>query len=83
MAIDIQSDYSEASLAIKMCRNSSESEYDFLQDKVTSLFSRNTQSERALTAISVRSLFDLYLQARAYPKGSEIIITAVNIPDMC
>lgn len=35
-----------------------------------------------MATISVRTLFDLYLQAKNFPKGSEIIMTALSIPDM-
>jgi len=38
--------------------------------------------ESALITLSVRSTFDLYLQARNFPKGSEIIMTGINIGDM-
>ena len=30
----------------------------------------------------VRTLFDLYLTVKNFPKGSEVIMTAINIPDM-
>lgn len=56
------------------------------------LFSRDLNNEKVLTTLSVRSAFDLFLQvcyyqakplqSRKYPKGSEVIMTGVNIPDM-
>ena len=46
------------------------------------LFTRDLLKERVLVTLSVRSAFDMYLQARNYPKGSEIIMSAINIPDM-
>ena len=55
------------------------------------LFSKDINSQKVITGLSVRSIFDLFLQvyyyfkifqARKYPKGSEIIMTGVNIPDM-
>ena len=46
-------------------------------------FCNDRQTQNTITTLSVRSAFDLYLQARNFPKGSEIIMTAVNIPDMC
>ena len=36
----------------------------------------------ALATYSVRTALDLYLQVRAFPRGSEIICSALNIPDM-
>jgi len=46
------------------------------------LFNRNINVERVLSTYCVRSAFDLYLQARKFEKGSEIVFTAMNIPDM-
>lgn len=39
-------------------------------------------SEQWLACISVRSAFDLFLSVMNFSKGSEIIFTAINIPDM-
>ena len=36
----------------------------------------------AIAVLSVRSGFDLYLEAMQWPAGSEIIYSALNIPDM-
>ncbi|HET6149661.1 MAG TPA: DegT/DnrJ/EryC1/StrS family aminotransferase [Polyangia bacterium] len=38
--------------------------------------------DRFLCCLSVRSALDLYLQAVALPAGSEVLMTALNIPDM-
>ncbi|XP_022098146.1 uncharacterized protein LOC110983304 [Acanthaster planci] len=35
-----------------------------------------------LPCLSVRSAFDLFLRVKRYPPGSEILMTAVNIPQM-
>ena len=35
-----------------------------------------------LPCLSVRSGFDLYLKVMAFPPGSEVIMSAINIPDM-
>ena len=39
-------------------------------------------SKQWLACLSVRSAFDLFLSVMNFPKGSEIIYTAINIPDM-
>jgi hypothetical protein len=39
-------------------------------------------SEQSMVTLSVRSAFDLYLQAASFPPGSEMIVTAVNVPQM-
>lgn len=46
------------------------------------LFSKNLETERVLPTFCVRAAFDLYFQVKNYPKGSEVIFTGVNIPDM-
>jgi perosamine synthetase len=38
--------------------------------------------DRTIACLSVRSGFDLFLQAVAWPAGSEVLVSAVNIPDM-
>ncbi len=35
-----------------------------------------------MVTLCVRAAFDLFLQAKNYPKGSEVLMTAINIPDM-
>lgn len=50
-----------------------------MQGQVEGLFGG---SEQWLACISVRSAFDLFLSVMNFPRGSEIIYTAVNIPDM-
>ena len=50
--------------------------------KIEKLFSKNPITERVLPTFCVRAAFDLFLQVRKFPKGSEVIMTAVNIPDM-
>ncbi len=39
-------------------------------------------SAEAVVCLSARSGFDLLLQALALPRGSEVLMTAVNVPDM-
>jgi len=36
----------------------------------------------AIAALSVRTLFDAYLSVLSLPRGSEVLMTGVNIPDM-
>ncbi len=40
------------------------------------------QSDHALVCLSVRSGFDLLLHSSGWPRGSEIIMSALTIPDM-
>lgn len=52
-----------------------------LIEEINTYFTVNA-NERAVVTFSVRSMLDLYLQARKFPPGSEIIMTGLNIPDM-
>lgn len=40
------------------------------------------RAEEAFVALSVRSAWDLYLDALALPVGSEVVVSGVTIPDM-
>jgi dTDP-4-amino-4,6-dideoxygalactose transaminase len=51
-------------------------------DIIEKSFIQRPENEKLLATISVRTSLDLYLQAMDYPKGSEIIMTCINIPDM-
>lgn len=42
----------------------------------------NQNRNPVLPCLSVRTALDLYLQIMNFPKGSEVIMSAVNIPDM-
>lgn len=39
-------------------------------------------SDQAFVSLSVRTAWDLFLQAHCFPRGSEVIVTGVTIPDM-
>lgn len=41
-----------------------------------------TPDNNVLVLASVRTSLDLYIQAKGFKSGSEVIITAINIPDM-
>ena len=49
------------------------------QDQVESIWSSR---EDCVACLSVRSGFDLALRALAFPPGSEILVSAITIPDM-
>jgi len=53
-----------------------------LQNMLETTFLKNPEKERLIVNLSVRTAFDLYLQAANFPIGSEIIMTCINIPDM-
>jgi perosamine synthetase len=41
-----------------------------------------TRPEETIACLSVRSGFDLWLSALALPRGSEVLVSAITIPDM-
>jgi perosamine synthetase len=51
------------------------------QDKIANVWQQN--DSKAVVGLSARSLLDLYLQAKAFPLGSRVLVTPpINIPDM-
>lgn len=52
---------------------------DTIQTQIETLWSANHDS---LVCLSVRSGFDLWLQALTLPPGSEVLVSAITIPDM-
>lgn len=65
-----------------------ESLHQSLTDKIEKLWIKEEESKEevskihVLTSLSVRSAFDLYLQAKQYPPGSSIIVSAIQIEGM-
>lgn len=43
---------------------------------------KQVRSDHVIMALSVRSIFDLWLTAKNFPPKSQIILSAINIPDM-
>ena len=70
--------------SLKACSETKESDNDYWTQQLEDIFVPPGKfvGESALITLSVRSTFDLYLQARNFPKGSEIIMTGINIGDM-
>jgi len=65
-----------------------ESIYQGLNERIELLWNEEKESKEddlkhhILTSLSVRSAFDLYLQAKQYPPGSSIIMSAIQIEGM-
>ena len=56
---------------------------DHISEKnITNRLDQIWAPSQTMTSFSVRSGFDLLLQACAFPAGSEIILSAVTVPDM-
>lgn len=70
---------------LKVCRETKSDNISFWERKLEQIFVPDTvkyANESAVVALSVRSTLDLYFQSRQFPKGSEIIMTGINIGDM-
>ncbi len=50
--------------------------------RVEGVFDRAGEGSRAIACLSVRSGLDLYLRELALPRGSEVLMSALTIPDM-
>ena len=53
---------------------------DYFRPQKTDIAGKN---DKKLICLSVRTGFDLVLNALDFPAGSEILVTDINIPDMC
>ena len=53
-----------------------------LLHQIRELWLTRVNPNPVLTCLSVRTGLDLYLQVKNFPPGSEIIMSAINIPDM-
>ncbi|GAB1602725.1 hypothetical protein Ahia01_000552500 [Argonauta hians] len=51
-------------------------------ERIQKIWTKPQNQNFVLPCLSVRSGLDLYLQAKNFPRGSEIIVSAVNIPDI-
>jgi perosamine synthetase len=52
------------------------------KQKIQNVFTPQPTTEKTFISLSVRSTFDIYLQCRNFPRGTEVLMTAINIPDM-
>ena len=68
---------SDLMAAIRYCVSGTGAD-DSLLSKLASVWSPN----QTLVTLSARSAFDLYLSAKAWPHGSEVLVSAVTIPHM-
>jgi len=67
---------------IKNAQTTKESEMNLWKEKIQNIFTPQPTTEKTFISLSVRSTFDIYLQCRNFPRGTEVLMTAINIPDM-
>lgn len=51
-------------------------------EELKQMWTTSTNQNSVLPCLSVRTGLDLFLQVKNYPPGSEVIMSAINIPDM-
>ncbi|CAK4758184.1 unnamed protein product [Aphanomyces euteiches] len=71
--------YSDIMSAIVSCYSLKEEDRETLTTDLETVFD---PEGRALAVLSVRTGFDLFLQAMQFPRGSEVICSSITIPDM-
>ncbi|XP_059167050.1 dTDP-3-amino-3,6-dideoxy-alpha-D-galactopyranose transaminase-like [Physella acuta] len=65
------------------CFCSSDNCRGHVEKKLQELWRGPSNPNHVMPLLSVRTGFDLFLMVKKYPPGSEIIMSAINIPDMC
>lgn len=69
-------------IAFGLTRSAGSSDASAARRRVESWFAPEGERGGALCTLSVRTGFDLYLRALALPAGSEVLVSALTIPDM-
>jgi len=82
-SIQIYADLKDFKYALMTLLQTKESDRPFLMNKLQNLF-KESQGWPAdlLVTLSVRTAWSLFLEVLGLPKGSEILMTSINIPDM-
>jgi len=80
MCIDAEPEDFKAMM--KNCLTTKDSEYETWKDKLAEVFTPQPTLESTFVSLSVRSTWDLYFQVRNFPRGTEVLMTAINLPDM-
>ena len=71
-------DFIQAGLNCLRChRNKAE-----IVNDLKEFWTNTTNQNSVLPCLSVRTGLDLFLKVKAFPPGSEVITSAINIPDM-
>lgn len=65
-----------------MCSRESDHDRALAVEDLHRLWTQDGNSAHILPCLSVRSGLDLYLTAMSFPADSEVIMTAINIPDI-
>ncbi|BFZ15616.1 hypothetical protein BsWGS_18655 [Bradybaena similaris] len=81
--LSIDTEFSHLRYAASQCLHCHDVKYrKKLQHDLEKLWITESNSNYAMALLSVRTGFDLFLKVKTFPPGSEIIMSAINIPDM-
>lgn len=79
----IDAGWSDFTFAAKECvKSCGIQEINSRKSEINSLFVTKQNPNKSLVCLSVRTAFDLFFRVKKFPSGSEVIMTAVNIPSM-
>ncbi|OWF51339.1 uncharacterized protein LOC110449309 [Mizuhopecten yessoensis] len=77
----IDADWRDLLFSASQCINRTANREPIVKE-LQAMWSNPTNQNSVLPCLSVRSGLDLYLKVKDYPPGSEVIMSAINIPDM-
>lgn len=76
-------DFTHISYAAAQCLCVRDNKYrEKLEHDLARLWTSKSNLNHVMVLLSVRTGFDLFLKVKNFPPGSEIIMSAINIPDM-
>ena len=62
--------------------NDKQMDLEHIQSQISSIWQIEPKRDLIMPSFCVRASLDLYFQSRNFPAGSEVIMTAINLPDM-
>ncbi|XP_060069887.1 uncharacterized protein LOC132549917 [Ylistrum balloti] len=77
----IDADWRDLLFSAKQCISCGVKREQIIKELQT-MWLHPTNQNSVLPCLSVRTCLDLYLKVKDYPPGSEVIMSAINIPDM-
>ncbi|CAG5134588.1 unnamed protein product [Candidula unifasciata] len=81
--ITIDTEFSHLRYAVCQCLQSHDAKRrKMLQHELQKLWISESNPNYVMALLSVRTGFDLFLTVKNFPPGSEVIMSAINIPDM-
>ncbi|XP_077994381.1 uncharacterized protein LOC144448102 [Glandiceps talaboti] len=79
--LTIDAHWNDVLTALRQCVSPTETR-EQLTESLQQLWMTEQNSNHVLPCLCVRTALDLYFRIMKYPPGSEVIMSAINIPDM-